>query len=416
MKRIFVLAMAALVMVASCQKTVINPTKNTEGYLSFSEFSLNLDEEVVTKSTAANNNYVVIIYDAESNEVVRKTYGEVKNNDNKISLTAGNYTLVARSTDEEVPVAAFEAPVYSVTKNFSITAGEVTTVGELVCTLAQCKVTVSYSDEFIESVTGPGVTKVTVTSGHPLNYALNADGTYEQQAGYFAVNEGVTMEVVFTGSIDGAEKKMSKIFDGITPKQWRQVKFVHKKNEQGNATFDIVIDDLISDDVLNSDILASEDVMGDDPEAPKGDGGISLLIDHESGCDPQITDLENILIVPTTERVMNIKFKAVIPNGIKSFTVNIASDNRSFMNAVELADAVNINLIKPSQMNEVIFAVVPFPHGEELLGRTEVLFDLSNAQLALTGTNGYVGTHQFTMTITDQTGCKNISPVKMIVE
>lgn len=416
MKRIFVLTMAALVLAASCQKTVVNPTINTEGFLSFNEFTLNLDEEVETKATAANNNYVVIIYDAESNEVVRKSYAEVKNNDNKISLTAGNYTLVARSTDEEVPVAAFETPVYAATKDFSITAGEVTTIGELVCTLAQCKVTVSYSDEFIASVTGPGVTKVTVTSGHPLNYALDANGTYEQQAGYFAVNEGHTMEVVFTGSIDGAEKKMSKIFSGIAPKQWRQVKFVHKKNEEGNATFDIVIDDLISDDVLNNDILASEDVMGDDPEAPKGDGGISLLIDHESGCDPQITDLENILIVPTTERVMNIKFKAVIPNGIKSFTVNIASDNRSFMNAVELADAVNINLIKPSQMNEVIFAVVPFPHGEELLGKTEVLFDLSNAQLALTGTNGYVGTHQFTMTITDQTGCKNIIPVKMIVE
>lgn len=416
MKRIFVLAMAALMLAASCQKTVTNPIQNTEGYLSFSEFTLNLDEEVVTKATAASGNYVVIIYDAESNEVVRKTYAEVKNNDNKISLPAGNYTLVARSTEEDVPVAAFEAPVYSVTKNFSISAGEVTPIGELVCTLAQCKVTVSYSDEFIESVTGPGVTKVTITSGHPLDYVLNADGTYEQHAGYFAVNEGHTMEVVFTGSIDGTEKKMSKIFDGITTKQWRQVKFVHKKNEQGNATFDIVIDDLISDDVLNNDILASEDVKGDDPEAPKGDGGICLLIDHESGCDPQITDLENILVVPTTERIMKIKFKAVIPNGIKSFTVNIDSDNKLFMNAVELADAININLIKPSQMNEVIFSVVPFPHGEELLGKTEVLFDLSNAQAALTGANGYVGTHKFTMTITDQTGCKNVIPVKMIVE
>ena len=68
-----------------------------------------------------------------------------QHNDYQIKLPAGNYNLVARSADE-VPVSEFERPVYGTSKEFSIAAGQVTEVGELVCSLLQCKVTVSYSD------------------------------------------------------------------------------------------------------------------------------------------------------------------------------------------------------------------------------------------------------------------------------
>ena len=109
----------------------------------------------------------------------------------------------------------------------------------------QCKVTVSYSDDFLASVTGEGKTSVEVTAGYPLDYQLSANGTYDQSAGFFAVN-GNTMKVEFKGIINGKAAKMTKTFTGIAPKQWRQVRFVQKTNEQGQATFDIEIVDLIS--------------------------------------------------------------------------------------------------------------------------------------------------------------------------
>ena len=176
MKKIFILltAAAALFSAASCQKSPVE-AKNY-GYLSFGEFSLGLDEAVETRA-AANGNYVVIVTDSEGKEVVNTTYGALlEDGDYQITLPAGDYTLEARST-KDIPVAEFEQPVYGTSKEFSITAGETTYAGDLVCTLLQCKVTVSYSEEFLASVTGAGKATVEVTAGYPLEYVLNANGT-----------------------------------------------------------------------------------------------------------------------------------------------------------------------------------------------------------------------------------------------
>ena len=407
---LFILAAAAFVF-AACQESIIGNGKG-EGYISFSDFSLGLDETVVTKASAAPGNYLIMVLDAEGNEVFKSDYSSAINSGNKISVPAGNYTFVARSRDGEVPYAEFETPVYGATKEFSIAAGQTVNIGAVVCTLLQCKVTVAYSDEFLATVTGAGSTKVTLTAGYPLEFALNADRTYNQEAGYFAVN-GNTMEVVFSGSIEGKTQKMTKTFSNVAAKQWRQIKFVQKKNEQGQATFDIEINDLISDATLNNNVDASESLIGDDPDAPKGDGGITLVLDYAAGCDKELTDLNNLLIVPMEERVMNIRLRATVPGGVKKFTVDIASDSEAFLGAVDLAQARHLDLINPKPENAAIFQVVPFPHGDELLGLTDIEFNLSSAQEAILL---FPGKHVFTMTIIDQEGCKNQIPVTMVVE
>ena len=94
---IIAFASAALVLFASCQKTPISAVQGV-GTLSFSEFTLGLDETVETKAVAASGNYTITIIDSEGNEVEKKTYDEVKNNDYKLTLTAGSYTLVASSS------------------------------------------------------------------------------------------------------------------------------------------------------------------------------------------------------------------------------------------------------------------------------------------------------------------------------
>lgn len=452
MKKIISHIIVAVVMMlsVSCQKSIVNETKG-EGYLSFAEFALELDEAVNTKAAEpAGGNYVIFIMDSEGNEVLRKSYSEVINNNSRISLSAGNYTLVARSQEEDVPVKGWENPVYGTSYDFSITPGVVTPAGTLTCTLLQCKVTVAYSDEFLEAVTGPGSTKVAVTAGYPLEYVLNANGTYDQTSGYFAVaGETATMEVIFQGQIDGKSQKMTKVFTGIKARQWRQIKFVQKKNEQGQATFDIVINDLVSDTPLDEDasgIVTEEESIGDDPDKPKGDGGIRLLPNYteeeiaagknvvemiykkdESGAEILDENGEKVLDymkINITEPIyhqtgdelnpdMLIKLKAIVPGGVKKFYVDIETDSDTFASAVESAAAFHLNLIEPLEANMIIFGVVPFPHGAELLGQTDIPFDLSNAQCAI---YNYVGNHTFLMTITDNNGCSNSVKVMMVVE
>ncbi len=432
MKKNIILAALSAVMVlaASCQKT---PVSNVEGngYLSFSEFSLGLDEDVDTKASPAGNNYTVIVRDADGNDIIKKSYGEVKNSGNMISVPAGEYTLIARSIEEEMEIAAFEQPVYGVSKGFSIEAGMTTSIGELTCTLQQCKVTVDYSDEFLATVTGNCTTTVEVTAGYPLEYALGADGKYDQSAGYFAVN-GTTMTVNFRGHVDGNEGvTMSKTFTGIAPKQWRQIKFIPFVNEEGNATFDIVINDLISDEVLNNDLVADEEVIGADPYAPEDDGGIRLLL--AEGCDATITASEedivydgdgnqinstgviNIPIAPLAEdgsTTMAILFDAVIPAGLAELTVDITTNSPEFAGAVDVAGASHIDLVNPT-CDPLIFDVVPFPHGDAILGETEIRFDLSNAQTAILA---FPGTHVFVMNIVDANGKTKKNVITMVVE
>ena len=410
---IIAIASVAMMLCASCEKSLVAPEKEV-GYLSFSEFSLGLDETVDTRATPAKGNYSIKIYDADENEVVSTTYGAVTSSDKNISLSAGTYTLVASSSVDEVPVAAFEDPIYGVSHQFTIEAGAVTEITKpLVCTLLQCKVTVAYNDAFLNNVTGAGKTTVEVTAGHPLEYVLKANKTYDQSAGYFDVTSN-TMTVTFSGSYNGTTAKMTKTFTNIAPKQWRQIRFVAKTNEQGDATFDIVINDLIGDETLNSGVAGSEDITGEDPDAPKGDGGITLVADYEEGCDTEITDFQNIKIVPVEERDMVIKLKASVPNGVKKFEVAIESTSSTFLTAVDAAvDGRTLDLINPLEKNNIIFEVVPFPHGQELLNKTEIPFDLSTAQDAIIN---YKGIHTFKMSIVDNSFCKKEIIVNMVVE
>ena len=403
----------------SCHKDdPFKKSKETEGTLAFSTFSLSEDETVETKASAASGSYSIFIYDEEEALVTSTTYSAVKAADYKITLPAGKYTLVARSTSDEVPVAEFEQPVYGTSTEFTITAGQTTNLGSLTCTLLQCKVTVSYSDDFLKMVTGAGSATVTVTSGYPLEYDMTYNGysaSYDQNAGYFAVNNGsnTTMEVTFKGSIEGKSQKMTKTFTGIAAKQWRQIKFIKKVDEAGNATFDIVINSFVDDEDLTNDLAVSENIIGDDPSAPKGDGGIKLELDYANGCDTQFQDLLNLEVPALSERTMSLVVKVTVPNGIKKFLVQIESTSNAFVNAVAAADASTLDLIYPSETNMMIFDVVPFPHGTELLNQTDVTLNLSAAQDAILN---FAGTHTFTMVVTDNQGCKNSIPVKMIVK
>lgn len=407
----YIIPIMMLAAIVSCRK---NPVASSgEGYISFAESGLELDTEVETRASAASGSYAVIITDSEGNEVVRTTYSSIISAGNLVSLPAGEYTISARSTAEEVPVAAFEQPVYGVSKKVSVSAGQTTSAGSLVCTLLQTKVTVSYSDEFKQMITGNGSTTVTVNPSSPLVYNLtynNGNPYFDQNAGYFAVNNGAntTMEVKFSGQVDGQSAKMTKVFTGIQPKTWHQIKFVKKVDATGTASFSIVIDGLLEDEELGNDLTVSENIIGDDPKAPKGDGGIAL----ESTCS---YDISQPIVVPAMGNPFVLTMKAIVPGGVKKFTVEIASTNDAFTNSVGAVNdgQTTLDLVNPSSGAIQVFTeILPFPYGDAVAGKTEIDFDLSAAQEPILA---FEGTHSFVMHVTDMQGCKNDIPVQMVV-
>lgn len=450
-----------------------------EGYgmLSFGEMQISIDEsEAMVRSTElpeVDGNYQVKIKDAEGNVVKECLYSDIKESSEGITLQEGVYSLEVCSTPDEIPAAAWEKPIYGATKSgIQITAGQVTPLTDpITCTLLQCKVTVDYNDDFLAMV--KGACKTTITIGSSLEYVLNWDATqgkitsYEKRAGYFNVNNGqnTTMEVKFEGSIYDEESeavktmRQTKAFEGIEARQWRQVRFVKKVNKEGNASFEIVIDPYVEDDNLGTeDVTGEESVIAPDPNAPKGDGDIRLLIAENGGLNdntsPTFTEWNNSFTYgnpefdPTAEPeegkdytdkdvetyptiVLNdnltwgeypdksgpqngylLKFKAEVPNKIAKFYVVIESDVIEPLLPALIGDADKIDLVENTDAVKAIATVLPFPYhdpdkGVIIAGATSVDFNLSpavkimRAMAAGANTTHY---HKFHMTVVDEEG------------
>ena len=146
MKKNIIFLIAAMLLVVGCSEN-LNVTEKL-GYLSFDGSGLEVDTDVFTKSTMpAGGNYTIIVADKSGVlDTIKTDYKTIKDKGNKISLPAGNYTVIARS-EEVVPGATFEQPVYGVQKDVSIKSGEETSIGEMVCRLLQVKVTVTFNDD-----------------------------------------------------------------------------------------------------------------------------------------------------------------------------------------------------------------------------------------------------------------------------
>ena len=429
MKRIFTVLMLALAF-ASCEKDKFEYKTDAEkglGTLSFANLSIGVDEDVDylgTRATEANGNYKIIITHSDGTVHFDKTYDDAKNAGG-ISLPATkdgeSYTLVARNTASDVPAAAWDEPVYGATvKGIAITAGEEKILSDITCTLLQHKVTVDYNDDFKAMVRGNCATTVTYNndSGSSLAFALNSDEstgrvTREERAGFFNVVEGgTTLEVTFSGKMDlegdGNVKtyRMTKAFTDVKAKSWRHITFIKKIDEEGNATFDIQINDYAEDAPIEEIIDGTESTLGEDPNKPQGDGGIELI----STCEFDIT--KNV-VIPNVEQEgvvnMSLTMQANVPNGVKKFSVAISSTSQTFTAALDVVAEYDekagghiVDLVNPTEKNMGIFDIVPFPHGSELNGATEVPFDLSKAQIPILA---FPGSHTFVMTVVDGKGC-----------
>lgn len=403
----------ALVACGSCKKEKFNygGTGTAMGTLSFSGLAIEVSDETLPEAAAPTrasaDMYAVYIDDAEGVRHLSTTYGELQEN---IELPAGSYTLTVQSS-KEIPTAEFESPVYGTTKEFTIEAGKTTELGTLTCSLLQCKVSVSYNDDFLAMVTGEGATTVELTAGSPLEYKMtytpDEGPKYEKRNGYFAVS-GTTLTVTFRGQIAGKTQRMTKTFTGVAPKQWRQITFVQKIDEEGDATFDITISDYVEDETLDNDVAGDEEIIGSDPNAPAGDGGIKLV----STCDYDIT---RPIVVPENGQPFVLTMNAEVPNGVRKFTVEIDTTNPDFLNSVvTTTGGSTLDLVNPSPETIGIFTnLIPFPYGDKVKNQTLIEFDLSTAQGPILA---FKGTHTFTMVVIDNTGCRNEIPVVLVVE
>lgn len=461
MKRFLAIALLASALMVSCADDFkYKSEEKVFGTLSFADLQISVDQDevVVRSEEPATETYYIYVYDSEGTLYNGQPYiyddGAIVGSADGILLPEGVYSIDVRS-QKDVAAAKFENAIYGTTKeNITITAGQTTEIGKVVCTLIQCKVTVDYNDDFLAMVAGN--CNVTVTVGESLNYALNYDATnkvvksYEKKAGYFAINNGVntSMEVKFAGVIvdkngNASEATMTKAFENIAARQWRQIKFIKKIDAEGNATFDIVIDDYVEDNPLGEDVTGSEEAIGSDPNAPKGDGNIKLLSTAglnentsptkdawNAAFTDEPTDVETYEVIVLDDNLTSgtdaegnptqlLQFEASVPNKIKDFYIVIDSDMIGPLLPALIGDAEYIDLVHDTTAVKAIAEVVPFPYhdpdnGVIIAGATSVAFNLDKAVGILRAMGN--AQHTFKMTVKDEAGyTKNIDLVLNVV-
>ncbi|MBQ5623407.1 MAG: hypothetical protein IIU91_05445, partial [Alistipes sp.] len=166
------------------------------------------------------------------------------------------------------------------------------------------------------------------------------------------------------------------------------------------------------------------------------DGGIMLL--NVTGLTENTNPTQEAWNAEKTDKpainVANIDgssliFKASIPNGAYEFYVDITSTNADFNFAVReiTVDKDNpgrIYLTKTDDINRgVVTALanfkINFPAPEQVINKTDILFDLSPAVPAL---KAFPGTHTFSMYVRDSEGCTHRDdnqvqiPIKLTLE
>ncbi len=133
-----------------------------------------------TRATAPDvDSFIVEILDADNAQVLEMTYAELKEQlKTPMELKVGVYRMEVRSEDT-MPGADWEHPVYGATSDFTITKAQTTSPEEVVCTLQNIKVSVEYSPELADMLAD--TSKATVSLG---DTSLDFSKT-ETRAAYF---------------------------------------------------------------------------------------------------------------------------------------------------------------------------------------------------------------------------------------
>lgn len=164
------------------------------------------------------SNYLLDFYrDGEATPCVSYVYKEMPS---AVELPAGDYTVSVRS--HNVAKSEWDNPYFTGTsEQFTVTAGEITTVTPVKCVFSSLKVTVKFGDKLRE-VMGDDV-QVTVVANDEgkLTYTPS-----ETRAGYFEALEGsVSLAATFTGMVNGHAESFSNAFGDVAKGQHRIITY-----------------------------------------------------------------------------------------------------------------------------------------------------------------------------------------------
>lgn len=343
-----------------------------------------------TRSNPTADQITVEIVDDAGATVAKKSYGEWKALTAPYELPAGSYALKAYSA-ETIAAADWECPVYSTEKEFAIRKGETTRMPDLVCTLANIKVTVGYAADLADLLSDNTAAEVTL-GANTLRFAKG-----ETKAAYFrAEAESNTLRLDIAGAFTDTGKPVSltKTISGVRAGQWRKITFIIENADKGNLEIGVVVDSFVQDEEIVVDGTEGlwEPVI-DETEAPTiewagHDLGAPLrldasMFDDEGNC--------------TTPVVLDL----TAPRGITALGVRIGSDNAELLaklSGMGLGNSVDLCTTTPESALGQLLGGLGLPVGDAVAGRKTLALALTGLMPQL---YAFEGTHTVALAMTD---------------
>lgn len=373
---------AVILLVTACHSEKVDYGINQEGQLNLSSLQLtpNTDPLVTESRVAAElNEYVVEVY-TEGGELVNSwKYSEMPE---VYTLKIGKYKIVAHAPVTEG--AAFDTPYCEgESKVFEITQDNLTDVGEVACTLHNVKVTVKYADN-LKPLLGEDV-KVTVkVGGESLEYEKD-----ETRSGFFHCAETNTVDVIFSGTVDGAAENVTKSYTGvalgtelIVTYNLIDAVFVDPGTGGSASVNGLKLDVTCTPVTIEGLVRPSEDEIMD--------FGLPSVEGEGFDLSQPVTDLSQKVVV-----------NLIAPEGAAHVWVEISSDNEEFSGVIAQMFPQNpFDLAEPGEAEENL-KNLGLPIKDEVVGKDVVVFDVTQF-VGLLG--GFPGVHKFKLTVEDVNG------------
>lgn len=191
--------------------------------------------------------FSLTVYDAYSNQVAYvedcSTLAE-----NPMEIRVGTYTAVASSASSGP--AAFDAPFYSGSTEFSVAADEVTNI-DITATVANTKVTVEYSDEIADNFQSYDFT-VTNGQGQLVFSTVDCtaeDGRLVSRDGYFTVTGTLTWTLSLVNNDGQKYQDLTGTIDGVKAAQHYRFSWslAHEPDNIGAGAITVILDDSMNE-------------------------------------------------------------------------------------------------------------------------------------------------------------------------
>ncbi len=238
MKKIvcILISVAVFLSVFSCNKTEVQ--EEGYGYL-YAHIDEDFDEDLVFKSNPGED----LVFSLTVYNSLGQEQGHVDDYrtlaQSPMALPAGNFDYTAVASSGSDGAAAFDEPFYSGQAVFRVAKDEVSNI-DITCSLANVKVTTSFSDDIRENFSSY---RLTVSNGLGELVFDSEDGTIGKE-GYFSVTGTLTWTLSLVNTDGQVYAELTDTYTDVKAKQHYNLSFsLGTEDEFGGGALTVILDD-----------------------------------------------------------------------------------------------------------------------------------------------------------------------------